>query len=86
MRKIYVLKGNLCLLIYAALPTTLSVNYAYPSLGDAYSDRQLSPNFELWVEIFGVQTCFHVRIPKPCLSVRTPRKDITLASSKSVLH
>ena len=23
----------------------------------------------LWVEIFCVPTCFHVRIPKPCLSV-----------------
>ena len=33
------------------------------------SDRQLTTNFELWVEIFCVPTCFHVRIPKPCLSV-----------------
>ena len=36
--------------------------------GDAYYDRQLIPNFELWVEIFCVTTCFHMRIPKPCLS------------------
>ena len=32
-------------------------------------DRQLTTNFELWVEIFCVPTCFHMRIPKPCLSV-----------------
>ena len=68
--------------------------YASPTSGEAYRDRQLTTNFELWVEIFCVSTCFHVRIPKPCLSVRpsfrlsvrTPRKEITLASSISVLH
>ena len=43
--------------------------YASPSLGDAYSDPQLTPNLELWVEIFCVPTCFHMRIPKLCLSV-----------------
>ena len=43
--------------------------YASPSSGDAHSDRQLTPNFELWVEIFCVPTCIHMRIPKPCLSV-----------------
>ena len=43
--------------------------YASPSSGEAYRDRQLTPNFELWVEIFCVPTCFHVRIPKPCLFV-----------------
>ena len=54
-------------------------NYASPFSGEAYRDRQLTPNFELWVEIFCVPTCFHMRIPKPCLSVRTgtPRKEIT---------
>ena len=50
-------------------------NYASPSSGEAYRDRRLAINFELWVEIFCVPTCFHVRIPKPCLfvcpSVRT---------------
>ena len=60
--------------------------YASPSSVEAYRDRRLTTNFELWVEIFCVPTCFHVRIPKPCLSVRTPRKEITLASSISVLH
>ena len=30
---------------------------------------RLTTNFDLWVEIFCVPTCFHVRIPKPCLSV-----------------
>ena len=41
-----------------------------PDLREAYRDRRLTTNFELWVEIFCVPTCFHVRIPKPCLSVR----------------
>ena len=45
-------------------------NYASPTSGGAYRDRQLTTNFELWVEIFCVPTCFHMRIPKPCLSVR----------------
>ena len=44
-------------------------NYASPTSGEAYRDRRLTINFELWVEIFCVPTCFHVRIPKPCLSV-----------------
>ena len=43
--------------------------YASPSSGEAYRDRRLTNNFELWVEIFCVPTCFHMRIPKPCLSV-----------------
>ena len=43
--------------------------YASPTSGQAYRDRRLTTNFELWVEIFCVPTCFHVRIPKPCLSV-----------------
>ena len=43
--------------------------YASPSSEDAYSDRQLNLNFELRVETFCVHTCFHVRTPKPCLSV-----------------
>ena len=44
-------------------------NYASPTSGEAYRDRRLTTNFELWVEIFCVPTCFHVGIPKPCLSV-----------------
>ena len=44
-------------------------NYASPTSGEAYRDRRLTTNFDLWVEIFCVPTCFHVRIPKPCLSV-----------------
>ena len=43
--------------------------YASPSSGEAYRDRRLTTNFELWVEIFCVPTCFHMRFPKPCLSV-----------------
>ena len=44
-------------------------HYASPTSGEAYRDRRLTTNFELWVEFFCVPTCFHVRIPKPCLSV-----------------
>ena len=44
-------------------------NYASPTSGEAYRNRRLTTNFELWVEIFCVPTCFHVTIPKPCLSV-----------------
>ena len=43
--------------------------YASPSSGEAYRDRWWTINFELWVEIFCVPTCFHMRIPNPCLSV-----------------
>ena len=43
--------------------------YASPSSGEAYKDRRLTTNFEFWVEILFVPTCFHVRIPKPCLSI-----------------
>ena len=43
--------------------------YSSPTSGEAYRDRLLTTNFELWVEIFCVRTCFHMRIPKPCLSV-----------------
>ena len=43
------------------------VNYASLSFGEAYRDRQLTTNFELWVEIFCVSTCFHMRIPKKCV-------------------
>ena len=46
-------------------------HYASPTSGEAYRDRRLTTNFELWVEIFCVPTCFHMRNPKPfCLSVR----------------
>ena len=45
-------------------------SYASPTSGEAYRDWRLTTNFELWVEIFCVPTCFHKRIPKPCLSVR----------------
>ena len=41
-----------------------------PSSGDAYSDRQLTPNFELWVEIFCVPTVFLWEFQnRVCLSV-----------------
>ena len=43
--------------------------YASPTSGEAYRNRRLTTNFELWVKIFCVPTCFHMRIPKPCLSV-----------------
>ena len=44
-------------------------SYASPTSGEAYRDRRLTTNFELWVEFFCVPTCFHKRIPKPCLSL-----------------
>ena len=53
----------------AALIFKNLLNYASPTSGEAYRDRRLTTNFELWVEIFCVPTCFHKRIPKPCLSV-----------------
>ena len=71
---------------WSSVVISITLFLCIPSSGDAYSDRTLFLNFELWVEIFCVPTCFHVRIPKPCLSVRTPRKEIILASSISVLH
>ena len=48
---------------------SIGLHYASPSSGEAYRDRQLTTNFEFWVEIFCVPTCFHMRIPKPCLSI-----------------
>ena len=53
--------------------------YASPTSGEAYRNRRLTTNFELWVEIFCVPTCFHVTIPKPCLSVclSAPREKIS---------
>ena len=55
--------------LYTVVWHTLSVCrfYASPTSGEAYRDRRLTTNLELWVEIFCVPTCFHVRIPKPCL-------------------
>ena len=60
--------------------------YASPSSEDTYSDWHLNPNFELWVEIFCVPTCFHMRIPKLCLSVRTSRKEIRLIHQWKGFH
>ena len=79
---------------FLSLILPFTSHYASPSSGEAYRDPRLTTNFELWVEIFCVPTCFHKRIPKPCLSVcpsvcpsvRTPRKETTIASSISVLH
>ena len=60
--------------------------YVSPSSGDVYRDRQLTPNFELWVEIFCVCVDMFPYEDSEILSVRTPRKGIALASSISVLH
>ena len=69
---------------------SLSFYYAFLFSFIMHSDRQLILNFELWVEIFCVLTCFHMRIPNSCLSVRpsvcTARKEIALDSSISVLQ
>ena len=63
-------KKTICLQFCKLLRILLNnANYASPSSGEAYRDRRLTTNFELWVEIFCVSTCFHMRIPKPCLSV-----------------
>ena len=43
----------------------VACDYASSSSGEAYRDRRLTTNFEFWVEIFCVPTCFHMRIPKP---------------------
>ena len=51
------------------LRSNVFLHYASPTSGEAYRNRRLTTNFELWVEIFCVPTCFHVTIPKPCLSV-----------------
>ena len=56
-------------------------NYASPSLGDPYCDRQLTPNFEFRAEIFCVPACFHTRIPKSCSSLH---REINLVWSISV--
>ena len=56
--------------------------YASLSSGDAYSDRQLTPNF--WVEIFCVG---HVSVSRFRNPVRPyPEKRNRPASSISVLH
>ena len=65
--KIFFIESFRCVLNWSFVS---SANYASPTSGEAYRDRRLTTNFELWVEIFCVSTCFHVRIPKPCLSVR----------------
>ena len=63
-------------------------NYASLEDEDAYSDWQLTPNFDIWVYIFFV--CRHVSIwgfqNHVCLSFRTPGKEITLVLSISVLQ
>ena len=64
--------GNFC----KAVSFLLLGKYFYASLSseDACSDWQLTFNFELWIEIFCVPTCFHMRIPKLCLSVPQENK------------
>ena len=57
--------------------------YASPSSEEAYRNRQLTTNFELWVEIFCVPTCFHMRIPKPCLSF-CPSVHLSVCPSDSI--
>ena len=48
-------------------------NYASPTSGEAYRDRRLTTNFELWVEIFLCADMFPYEDSKSvsvCLSVR----------------
>ena len=42
-------------------------------------------HFELWVEIFCVPTCFHMRIPKQCLSVTREKKSPWLHQYQSYI-
>ena len=49
-------------------------NYASLSAWDAYCDRQLTPNFELWVEIFCVPTC--------CIQMRISKSVVCLYPEK----
>ena len=72
--------------IYAYICLYVYLFYASPSSGEAYRDRRLTTNFELWVEIFCVPTCFHVRIPKPCLSVRPFVRLVCLHPEKRYHH
>ena len=59
-----------CNFLVASYVVYFMVNiYASLISGEAYRNWRLTTNFELWVEIFCVPTCFHMRIPKPCLSV-----------------
>ena len=59
--------------------------YASLSSGDAYSDRQLTLNIELWDGnfLFCVPTWFHMRIPKSCLSVPREKKSPYLREYQS---
>ena len=61
--------GNCKQIFLFSLTVSIGIYYASPTSGEAYRDRRLTTNFELWVEIFCVSTCFHMRNPKPCLSV-----------------
>ena len=68
---------------------SVAYHYASPSSGEAYRDRRLTTNFELWVENFlcaDMFPCENSKTLSVCPSVLTPRKEITLASSISVLH
>ena len=56
------------------LVKTVSFMIMHPRPGRHISDQQLTTNFELWVKKFCVPTCFHMRIPKPCLSVPREKK------------
>ena len=58
------------------------MHYVY-YYGYAYRDRRLTINFELWVEIFCVPACFHMTIPKPCLSVPRENKSPQLRRYQS---
>ena len=51
-----------------------AVYYASPTSGKEYRDRGLTTNFELWVLIFCVPTCFHMRIPKTVSICPHPEK------------
>ena len=60
--------------------------YASLSSGEANRDRQLTTNFELKFLCADMFPCEDSKTVSVCPSVRTPRKEIAIASSISALH
>ena len=60
---------NKCFVSYCGCGALCTHFCASPSSREAYRDRRLTTNFELWVEIFCVPTCFHIYEDSKTLSV-----------------
>ena len=61
--------ANKCFVSYCGCGALCTHFCASPSSREAYRDRRLTTNFELWVEIFCVPTCFHIYEDSKTLSV-----------------